>query len=170
MSLSVCLLLDDRADRAVRGLWQRLERAGVATLATHTHGRHVPHLTLASLLSADLGAVRTAVTELPPMQPLSLRFDALGMFPRSRSWLVPAVTADLTLRQERVVDAVVATGAALHRSYRPGSWLPHLTLAPRLRLEDLPVLARHAFEVLPLEATLVRTAAVDTSTGHLTPL
>lgn len=137
------------------------------TLATHTHGRHVPHLTLASLRSYDLEAVRTACAALPAPASREVRFDAVGMFPRSRCWLVPAVDPDLVARQQAAVTAVAATGADLHRSYRPGSWVPHLTLAPRMGLSQLPTLARHAFEILPLSATLTRTVLVDTSTGSV---
>jgi 2'-5' RNA ligase len=137
----------------------------VRTLASHTHGRHVPHLTLASLMSYDLEAVRTACAALPAPAETAVRFDALGMFPRSRCWLVPAVESELVGRQQEAVAAVTETGADLHRSYQPGSWVPHLTLAPRLGLEQLPTLARHAFEILPLSATLTRTALVDTTTG-----
>ena len=56
-SLSVCLLLDDAAARAVRRLWRQLAEDGVPSLATYTHGRHVPHLTLASLGPCDVEAV-----------------------------------------------------------------------------------------------------------------
>lgn len=170
MSLSVCLLLDDRSDRAVRQLWRRLEDAGLTTLLSHTHGRHVPHLTLASLLSYDLEEVRAALTELPPRKPTELHLDALGMFRRSRCWLGPAASGEILDRQRAVVAAVETTGAQLHRNYRPGAWMPHLTLAPRLHIDDLPVVARHTFEVLPLTATLDRAALVDTSTGAIHPL
>jgi 2'-5' RNA ligase len=170
MSLSVCLLLDDRSDRAVRLLWRRLEDAGLTTLLTHTHGRHVPHLTLASLLAYDLEAVRAALVDLPAREPSDLHLDALGMFRRSRCWLGPAASGDLVARQQVVVAAVETTGATLHRNYRPGAWMPHLTLAPRLMLADLPVVARHTFEVLPLTATLDRAALIDTSTGELQEL
>ena len=170
MSLSVCLLLDDPSDRAVRRLWQRLEDAGLTTLLTHTHGRHVPHLTLASLLTYDLEAVRAALTALPPREPTDLHLDALGMFRRSRCWLGPAASGEILDRQRAVVAAVDSTGAQLHRNYRPGSWMPHLTLAPRLHIEDLPVVARHTFEVLPLTARLDRAALIDTSTGQRHPL
>ena len=120
MSLSVCLLLDDRSDRAVRQLWRRLEDAGLTTLLSHTHGRHVPHLTLASLLSYDLDEVRAALTELPPREPTDLHLDALGMFRRSRCWLGPAASGEILDRQRAVVAAVETTGAQLHRNYRPG--------------------------------------------------
>lgn len=170
MSLSVCLLLDDRSDRSVRQLWRRLEDAGLTTLLTHTHGRHVPHLTLASLLEYDLEAVRAALTALPVQEPTELNLDALGMFRRSRCWLGPAASAEVLERQQCVVAAVEETGARLHRNYRPGAWMPHLTLAPRLHVEDLPVVARLTFEVLPLTVRLDRAALVDTSTGTIHPL
>jgi 2'-5' RNA ligase len=170
MSLSVCLLLDDGSDRVVRQLWRRLEDAGLTTLLSHTHGRHVPHLTVASLLSYDLDAVRAALTELPGQEPTELHLDALGMFRRSRCWLGPAASGEILDRQQAVVAAVEATGALLHRNYRPGSWVPHLTLAPRLHLDDLPVVARHTFAVLPLTVTLDRAALVDTGTGTIHPL
>lgn len=170
MALSVCLLPDEPADRAVRRLWQRLEEAGVSTLLSHTHGRHVPHLTLASLTAYDLGAVRTALTALPAGQPLATRLDALGMFPRSRVWLAPAVTTTLLERQRSVVEAAESTGAAVHLRYRPGEWLPHLTLAPRLTLDQLPVVADKVNQVLPLAAVFSQTALVQTRTGEVSVL
>ncbi len=167
MALSVCLLPEDSADRAVRRLWQRLEDAGVATLLSHTHGRHVPHLTLASLTSYDLDAVQTALTALSGGGPLVARLDALGMFPRSRVWLAPTVTTALLERHRSVVEAVSATGADVHPRYRPGEWLPHLTLAPRLTLDQLAVVAGKVNEVLPLTAVFSRTALVQTGTGEV---
>jgi hypothetical protein len=44
MALALCLLLDRRSDALVRELWKRLEENGIPTLLSHTHGRHVPHL------------------------------------------------------------------------------------------------------------------------------
>jgi hypothetical protein len=41
-------------------------------------------------------------------------------------------------RQQQVVEAVTATGAELHKHYRPGIWLPHCSLAPRVTLAQLP--------------------------------
>lgn len=170
VALSVCLLLDEPAERAVRGVWRRLEDAGVPTLLSHTHGRHLPHLSLASLRSFSLDQVAEALVGLPDLAGGRVHFDGLGMFRRSRCWLLPAVTRDLLDRQSAVVDALHATGADLHRHYLPGSWLPHLTLAPRLHLADLPLVARTVFEILPLAAGVSRAALVDTSNGQVTYL
>jgi 2'-5' RNA ligase len=170
VSLAVCLLLDERADAAVRGLWRRLEDVGVPTLLTHTHGRHVPHLTWAALRSYDVGAVQDVLGALPLQPPLELRLDAFGTFRRSRCWLAPAVTPELVARQAAVVEAVLQTAAELHRHYAPGSWVPHLTLAPRLHLSDLATVAALVYDVLPIAATGVSTTLIDTSTGARHPL
>ncbi|HEX6249412.1 MAG TPA: 2'-5' RNA ligase family protein [Nocardioidaceae bacterium] len=165
MALAVCLLFDARSELTIRRLWQRLEDDGVPTLLSHTHGRHVPHLSYAVLRSFDLDRVREALHLLPDEEPMTLHFDAVGMFRRSRTWLVPAVTSDIARRQERVVEAVESTGADLHQHYRPGVWVPHSTLAPRTTLERLPTVAAAVFDVLPLVTTLDRAALIDTSTG-----
>ena len=170
MTLAVCLLLDARADAAVRRLWHRLEDAGVPPQLTPTHGLHVPHLTWAALRSYDLDAVRAALEALPEQPPLPLHLDAFGTFRRSRCWLAPAVSAPLVERQATVVAATAATGAELHRHYEPGSWVPHLTLAPRLHLHDLATVAALVYDVLPLAATGVSSALIDTSTGARYPL
>jgi 2'-5' RNA ligase len=165
VSVSVCLLLDEQAELAVRGLWRRLEHDGVPTLLSHTHGRHLPHLTLVSVADCDRHALRGALTALPPAAPTAVRFDALGLFPRSRSWLTLAVSDDLLRRQRAAAEAVASTGALPHRHYLPGQWLPHLTLAPRLPVRQVGTLAERVFEVLPLIGTLSSAALVDTSTG-----
>lgn len=170
MALAVCLLFDPPGERALRNLWGRLEDAGIPTLLSHTHGNHVPHLSYAVLRSWDLGAVRSAVEALPDGGPLGLHVDALGMFRRGRAWLVPAVSSDLAARQERVVEAAVGTGADLHRNYRPGLWVPHVSLAPRARLADLPAVAAVAYTVLPLRLRADRAALIDSGTGERWPL
>ena len=170
MALAVCLLFDAAADRAIRKVWRRLEDAGVPTLLSHTHRRHLPHLSYAVLRKFDVDAVLDAVDHLPQGRPVTLHFDALGMFRRSRCWLVPAVSTDLVTRQERVVDAVLGTGADLHRHYRPGMWVPHCTLAPRLRLDQLTTVARVVYDVLPLTAEVSGAALVNSGTGARYPL
>jgi 2'-5' RNA ligase len=170
MTLSVCVLLDRRADRAVRRLWTRLEELGVDTLLTHTHGHHVPHLTLASLRTWDLDDVDRALAELPPTPTGPVVFDGLGTFRRSRCWLLPAPTTALLQHQSAVVDAARRTGADLHRHYEPGTWIPHLTLAPRLHLQDLATVAKVVYDVLPITATLSALTLVDTSTGRRVPV
>ncbi|SDT71756.1 2'-5' RNA ligase family protein [Jiangella sp. DSM 45060] len=170
MALAVCLLLDARADAAVRRLWRRLDERGIASLGSHTHGRHVPHVSLAVLRRWDLDDVRATVEALPAGGPARLRFDGLGTFPRGRTWLVAAAGAELVARQERLAAALRDTGADLHRHYTPGSWVPHCTVAPRVPLDALQVVAATVYEVLPLPALADRAALIDSGTGERWPL
>lgn len=170
MALAVCLLFDARTERALRRLWGRLEEDGIATLRSHTHRRHVPHLSYAVLRSWDLAEVRSAVGGLPDAGPVDLHFDAIGLFRRNRSWLLPATRTDLAARQRRVLTALEQTGAELHRNYTASSWIPHCTLAPRVRMEQLPALAAAVYDVLPIEGFADRAALVDSGTGAVHPL
>jgi hypothetical protein len=170
MALAVCLLFDPDTARAMRQLWERLEAVGTRTLATHTHGRHVPHLSYAVLRTYDVETVAAAVDALPSAAPLALRFDAVGLFRRGRAALLPSASADLQTRQTAVVRACEGVGAELHHHYRPGSWIPHSSLATRVRREDLGAMATAAFDILPLEAVAQACDLIDSSTGQRWPL
>ena len=115
MALAVCLLFDRRTDRLLRALWDRLEDLGVPTLRSHTHGHHVPHLSLAVLREWDHDKVMKAVQPLLSDRSIELYFDALGTFRRGRAWLVPAVGVEVLQLQQEVVSVVTRTGADLHR-------------------------------------------------------
>ncbi|EUA50492.1 hypothetical protein I552_1428 [Mycobacterium xenopi 3993] len=91
------------------------------SLRSHTHGRHVPHVSYAVLRSWDQTAVTAALEEIAAGSPVELCFDGVGLFRRGRMWLVAGVGADFVARQARVVAAVTATGAELHKHYVPGS-------------------------------------------------
>lgn len=170
MALAVCLLFDRRSDAAIRAIWDRLEDSGVPTLRSHTHRRHVPHVSLAVVRQWDREAVHTALDRLPGQEPVDLHFDGVGLFRRGRVWLVAGVTAAFVARQERVVEAVTATGAELHRHYRPGVWTPHCSVATRATLEQLPAVAATLYDVLPMRVTLERAALVNSGTGEVSPL
>lgn len=170
MALAVCLLFDRRSERALRALWDRIEEQGVLSMRSHTHGRHLPHVSYAVLRSWDRDAVTAALAGLGDNTPVELSFDGLGVFRRGRTWLVAGVSADVMARQQLVVEAVTATGAGLHKHYRPGIWLPHCSLAPRTRLNELQRVAAAVFDVVPLRARLDHAALVNSATGEISPL
>lgn len=130
----------------------------------------MPHLSYAVLRSFEVEAVREAVTALPGGAPLALHIDAVGHFRRGRVALVPAVTGQVLDRQARVVDAAVATGGDLHHYYRPGWWVPHLSVSTHVRGEDLAWVTTAVHDILPLEVTADRAALVDSGTGQRWPL
>ncbi|GDY32084.1 2'-5' RNA ligase [Gandjariella thermophila] len=170
VALGVCLLFDRRAERTLRGMWDRLEQLGVPTLRSHTHGLHHPHLSYVVLLDWDLDSVLAAVQRLDNHEPFEVTFDAVGAFRRGRVSLVPAVPADLVPRQQAVLQAVRDTGAVVHQHYETDRWLPHSSLAPRARLDQLPLIAAAVYDVLPLTARISRAALVDSGTGQVWPL
>jgi hypothetical protein len=170
VALGVCVLFDPRTERALHALWDRLEERGVPTLRSHTHGSHRPHMSYVVLLGWDLDAVQDVVAALPDQGPYEMVFDAVGTFRRGRICLIPAVPADLVARQQAVVEAVAATGALVHEHYQAGRWLPHCSVAPRARLDQLPVVAATMYEVLPLPVRAVSTALINSATGQQWPL
>jgi hypothetical protein len=170
VALAVCLLFDRRSERAVRALWDRVEQQGVPSLGSHTHGRHVPHVSYAVLRKWDQAAVDDALAGLDGGEPVDLSFDGVGLFRRGRTWLLAGVSADFVARQERVVEAVTVAGADLHKHYRQGVWLPHCSLAPRATLAQLPGVVAAVMDVLPLRARLDRAALVNSATGEVYPL
>lgn len=166
MALAVCLLFDARSETCIRGLWSRLEAQGVSTMLSHTHGRHHPHLSYAVLRSWDLMRVESALAALPNAGPFSMSVHGTLAFPRGRAALSPAITADVVRRQEQIVSAVVASGADLHRNYRPGSWVPHISVATRAQGDKLPTVVRAIADALPLTVRVDRVGLVDSSTGE----
>jgi 2'-5' RNA ligase len=170
VALAVCLLFDARSEMLVRGLWARLEDAGVTTLATHTHRRHHPHLSYAVLRSWDLARVQDVLGALPPADPFEMSFHGTLAFPRGRAALAPAIGADVALRQRRIVTALEEAGAELHRNYRDGHWVPHVSVATRAQGATLATVVKAVADVLPLTVRVDRGALVDSGTGRTWPL
>lgn len=166
----MCLLFDPRGDALVRGLWSRLEEAGVRTLQEHTHRGHHPHLSYAVLLDWRIEDVRAALSELPDGGPFALTCQGAVVFPRGRVALAPAVPASVIARQEAVARALVATGAELHKHYRPGHWVPHVSIATRANGTHLPLVTSAIADTVPLPLHVERAALVDSSTGETWPL
>ena len=170
MALAVCLLFDRRTDRLVRQLWERLEAQGVATLLTHTHGRHHPHLSYAVLRDGDPDSVRAALDPLANGGAVEVTAQGSVVFPRGRVALACAAPADVVVRQERVVAALHAAGRELHRNYEPGRWVPHVSVATRAQGAKLATVAKAIADVLPLTVHVDRAALVDSATGHTLPM
>lgn len=167
MALAVCLLFDSRSDRLIRELWSRLEEEGVGTLASHTHGEHHPHLSLAVLRSWDLDAVRRTLGDLPALGSATLSCQGTLIFPRGRVALAPAVGAELLAHQQALATALEKSGADLHKHYWPGRWVPHVLVVTRASSTQLPRVVKELTDVLPLEAVVDRSVLIDSSTGEM---
>lgn len=166
MALAVCALFDAAGERLVRGLWARLDDAGIGSPLSHTHGRHHPHLSLAVLREWDLDSVRDTLGRLPDGGGFPANVQGTVVFPRGRVALAVAVPAEVAVRRARVASALMASGAQLHKHYRPTSWIPHVSVATRAPGPLLPVAVTAISDVLPVTLTVARAALVDTSTGE----
>lgn len=132
---SVELLLAPDAEAAVRAEWDALAALGLSSLAAHTSASNRPHLTLVARI--DLPAPRPDVFAGVASFPITLGAPLLfGTGERrvlARSVVPSAALLDL---RARVHSAVGPGDDAPHTA--PGEWMPHVALARRLRVADLP--------------------------------
>ncbi|PZF27226.1 2'-5' RNA ligase family protein [Curtobacterium sp. MCPF17_051] len=144
---SIELVLGPESDAAVRSAWQALIDADLPSLGRHPSPSNAPHVTLAAGDSLPVPAgLRTPV-------PTSIRLGGLLLFPAGagRSVLVRAVVVDAALTTFHGEVHAVAPGGV--ETSLPGHWSPHVTLARRLRDEDLPR-AVAALRAVPLPEAL----------------
>jgi hypothetical protein len=74
------------------------------------------------------------------------------------------------VRQERVATALTATGADLHHHYRPGHWVPHVSVATRAQGTAASVAVPAIHDTLPMRLVVARAALIDSATGEAWPL
>lgn len=160
---------DGEADTAVRGLWQRLEQAGVPSLATRTHGRHRPHVSFALGGAIPPAARRDLATDLRRLAMPSLWLYTLGTFPTSENALFLGAVADTELLAVHV--AVHDTLARRVRDpwayYLPGAWVPHCALAQDVTPTQLAAGFAALHPVEPIRARISEIGIADTTTGEI---
>lgn len=159
---SLDLVLDPALELAIRGEWSALAEAGLSSLGAHTSASNAPHITAIarpSLPIPEVGAITLPVV--------------LG---------TPVLLGD---GERRVLARAVVPGrellelhALLHRLVGPGAdaahtaiatWTPHVTLARRLRLADLPR-AMSLIDAGELEGAVVGIRHWDPATATVTVL
>jgi 2'-5' RNA ligase superfamily len=171
MAHAIEMFFDEQADAAVRALWQQLATAGLPSLATRTHRRHRPHVSLTvteSLDQADLAPVRSALAGPLP----AVLLDALATFPGSEGalFLATVVTADLLTLHTRVHQALSGQPVTHWPYYLPGRWVPHCTLAQGLGRDEIAAAFRVLHGYQPIAAQVTSAGITDTMTGAVTPL
>jgi 2'-5' RNA ligase len=161
---SVELLLDERADAAVRRQWNLLSDAGLPSerradprpVVDH----HCPHITLyaGDTLAGD---AEDRLVELVGGLRLELQLGAVMVFGprRGRAILVRQVTPSVPLLQLQELVAAVC-GAEADGQFGAGRWAPHVTLARRLSTgqvsDALAALDWTADRPVPVEVTACR--------------
>ena len=169
MALAVCALFDAAGERLIRGLWARLEDAGIGSLATHTHGHHHPHLSFAVLREWELDCVRDTLGRLPDGGGFPANVQGTFVFPRGR------VALDRRPGRGRTSPGPGHLGTDVHRRAAAQALQPDVVDTARLGGDAspgalLPVAVTAISDVLPATLTIARAALVDTATGETWPL
>ncbi|GAB2706603.1 2'-5' RNA ligase [Microbacterium marinum] len=143
--VSIELLLDEATERAVRAEWEALAAAGLSSLAAHTAPSNRPHVTL--LVRPELGPFAVAErAAFPVVLGAPMLFGAGDRRVLARAVLPSAELLELHAAVHAAagsgaphaaegVSLAVAGADAPHTS--PGEWMPHVTLARRLKVADL---------------------------------
>lgn len=164
------MYFDPAGDAAVRALWGRLEAAGLPSLASTTHRRHRPHISLAVADRITLGEAARRV--LAGLVGSELSLPVLGAFPGDHSVLILGATKTPALAAgHAAVHAALADGlAGAWDLYLPESWFPHCTLAMRLDTGQLSRAIGCLHPYRALSARVARIGLVDVGTGEATPV
>jgi hypothetical protein len=145
MAHSIELLLDQRADDAVRHTWQALADAGLPSQLRVTSETNRPHITLiaAERISPD---VDERLAELADRFPLRAVLGAPLVFGVGRMTLARLVvpSAGLLALHEHIYDMCLPWVTNVFAHSAPGRWTPHVTLGRRFT----PAQAGDAFGVV----------------------
>jgi 2'-5' RNA ligase len=132
---AITLRLDAPGARRIERLWEELARRGISDSMPRLGYR--PHVTLGVY---DTVAPDAAVPLLHEFAarclPLAADFIGLRSFPGAAPvlWAAPAASPDLAAAHALLHEML---GADCREHYRPGSWIPHCTLALALDEDGL---------------------------------
>lgn len=170
MAQALELFFDPATEAAIKDVWEQLEAAGLPSLASRTHRRHRPHisLTVAELIKThdlDETQERLAATHL------DVTLYSPAVFPRAGVlYLSVMPTLDL-LRLHNEVHATMGDSMiAPSDLYSVGAWMPHCTLAQNLDRHQLMRGIDRLHEQPPVPAHVHSAGIFDTSTGDVLPV
>ncbi|RJQ78460.1 2'-5' RNA ligase family protein [Pseudonocardiaceae bacterium YIM PH 21723] len=128
-----------KADEQVRGLWQRVEDAGVSSLATHGHRQHRPHVTFAYAGSFPKAVREDLRGELKLLSIPNVYLSTLSVFANRTNALVLSALVDQELLAVHMAVHDVLAGRVPQPAANsmPGAWTPHCTLAKGLSDSEL---------------------------------
>jgi 2'-5' RNA ligase len=160
MPYAVELALDLRSAAAVRRAWRELADAGIGYVAGS--GAR-PHLTLGIWDTIDHERAEAVVTRFAAeTAPVRLTLASVGLFPGVAVFLAPTVTTDLLDLHAGFHRRFDRLGQGSWDHYRPGTWVPHCTLATDMEPGQFAGALAIAGRVpLPLECRLVELGIVE---------
>lgn len=156
---------DSTTSRMIRDLWNAIAAEGVPSMATHTHGRHQPHVSLTVAEHLPVRAALESVAPVPP-EPIRVLIEAAGVFPGAFLFLACVANQQLLDEQRRVHHAIRPFAVGPWRHFEPGTWTPHITTAWALTPQQLAKALPIVLDRLPMEGWFDRGGVEDGSTGE----
>jgi 2'-5' RNA ligase len=166
---AVAVFFDDKADKAVRALWRRLDQAGVPSLAEHPNGRWPPRVTFALAKSIPRKTRDALRAELRTLAIPSLWLSTLGTFPNTENVLMlgAVVDAELLAVHSAIHDVLAGQVQSPSAYWMPGSWVPHCTLTQGVEHHQMVEGFAALHPVDRIEARVRQIAIVDTQTADI---
>ncbi len=170
MAHALELFFDPTIEAEIKNVWARLEAAGLPSLATRSHRRHRPHVTLVvadRIETSQLGDARERLAATH----LNITLYSPAVFQGSGVLYLSVVPTMALLRLHQEVHAAMRDGLFKPwHTYSPDAWVPHCTLAQDL---DRAQLAR-GIELLHderiIETHITGAGLLDTKTGEVLPV
>jgi 2'-5' RNA ligase len=167
MAHALELFFDPAIEAEIRKTWAALEAAGLPSLATRSHRRHRPHVTLVVADRIETSQLDDARDRLSATH-LDATLYSPAVFQRSGVLYLSVVPTMALLRLHQEVHAALR-GSMVEpwHTYSVDAWVPHCTLAQDL---DRAQLAR-GIELLHderiIETHVTSAGIVDTKTGEV---
>jgi 2'-5' RNA ligase len=172
MAHAIELLFDPTSEATVRNLWAQLEQVGLPSLATRTHRRHRPHVSLSVAERIQTGQLQGASERLAATH-LDLTLHSAAIFPRKGVLYLSVVPTSALLRlHEHVQAALRDSTIGLRDTYAVDAWIPHCTLAQGLTRAQIAraIDLLHDLPQPVLTAHVISVGLLDTATGDVLPL
>jgi hypothetical protein len=164
---AVVVFFDGEAEGAVRGLWRRLDRAGVPSVAGRDRDR--PRVAFAAAGSISVKVRKALAEDLGHLALPALWLYTLGTFPSTENalFLGAVVDTELLAVHSAVHDVLAGKVKDPNAGHLPGAWLPHCLLARDLTAEQLVTGFAALHPITPIRARIAEVAVTDTRTGEV---
>jgi 2'-5' RNA ligase len=169
MAHALELLFDPDSEAKIKSVWDRLEAAGLPSLATRTHRRHRPHVTL--VVAERIEAARLQDGHDLAAEHLDVTLHSPAVFQRSGVLFLSVVpTLALLKLHQQVYAALAESLVEPWQAYSVGAWVPHCTLAQGLTREQLAHGVHLLHDQPVVEAHVTGAGILDTKTGEVLPV
>jgi 2'-5' RNA ligase len=170
MAHALELFFDPSSEAEVKGVWAQLEAAGLPSLATRTHRRHRPHVTLAVAERIETARLEEARNRLAATH-LDIKLYSPAVFQRKGVLYLSVVPTMALLRLHQEVHAALSDSLVKPWSpYSVGAWVPHCTLAQGLDRAQLVRGVDLLHDQRIIETHVTGAGLLDTQTGVVLPL